>query len=97
MEDVISKLPDELLIDILSRLTIKEAASTGIWSSRWRFLWTFFTGSIDNNDLVDMGGLLKKFGLGPDYFDNLYGRKQKSVSWIEQIIGSLKGSNCWKC
>lgn len=24
------------------------------------------------NDLVDMGGLLKKFGLSPDYFDNLY-------------------------
>lgn len=91
MKDVISKLPDEILIDILSRLTIKEAARTGILSSRWRFLWTFFTGSIDYNDLIDRGGLLKKFGLGDDYFDNLHMRKQKYVSWIEQIMGSLKG------
>ncbi|KAJ4705719.1 FBD-associated F-box protein [Melia azedarach] len=38
----ISKLSDDILIHILSRLTIKEAARSSILSSRWRYLWKSF-------------------------------------------------------
>ncbi|KAJ4715181.1 Fbd-associated f-box protein [Melia azedarach] len=38
-DEHISKLSDDILINILSRLTIKEAARTSILSSRWRYLW----------------------------------------------------------
>ncbi|KAL9391290.1 hypothetical protein Peur_015210 [Populus x canadensis] len=39
--DVISALPDEIIIHILSFLTPKDAAITSLLSRRWRNLWTF--------------------------------------------------------
>ncbi|ESR34738.1 hypothetical protein CICLE_v10007166mg, partial [Citrus x clementina] len=79
-EDGISKLPDDILICILSRLTIKEAAKTSILASRWRYLWTFFSGCLDFNDLVYM----KSFGPLGD------GRDPRSLRCIDQVLGSLK-------
>ncbi|KAI4983064.1 hypothetical protein ZWY2020_023556 [Hordeum vulgare] len=37
--DWISALPDDILIEILSLMTISEAAMTGFLSTRWRHLW----------------------------------------------------------
>lgn len=42
-KDRISKLPDDILILIISRLALREATSTSILSSRWRYLHTFTT------------------------------------------------------
>ncbi|XP_076906725.1 putative F-box/FBD/LRR-repeat protein At4g13965 [Bidens hawaiensis] len=39
-EDFISGMPDEILILVLSLLSIKDAVITSILSPRWRFLWT---------------------------------------------------------
>lgn len=38
-----SLLPDDILIDIISRLPLKEAAKTCVLSRRWKYLWTFTT------------------------------------------------------
>ncbi|KAK5812227.1 hypothetical protein PVK06_027648 [Gossypium arboreum] len=38
--DNINELPDELLISILARMPMKEAARTSVLSRRWKKLWT---------------------------------------------------------
>ncbi|KAH6782835.1 hypothetical protein C2S53_006159 [Perilla frutescens var. hirtella] len=43
VEDRMSELPDDILIYIISRLTLQEATSTSILSTRWRYLHTHVT------------------------------------------------------
>ncbi|TXG50361.1 hypothetical protein EZV62_022885 [Acer yangbiense] len=40
-EYCVSRLPDDIIVNIFSRLSLREAARTSIVSSRWRYLWTF--------------------------------------------------------
>ncbi|OMO97888.1 hypothetical protein COLO4_14292 [Corchorus olitorius] len=46
-QDRISSLPEDIVANILSRLTMKEAMRTSILSSKWRLFWTHFSGSLD--------------------------------------------------
>jgi len=62
LEDRISWLPDEILIAILSLLTMKEAIKTHVLLLRWKYLWVFpDTLDFDNPDPVqDIVGQKKK-------------------------------------
>ena len=43
-EDCISLLPDDILVSILSCLSLKEAVLSSCLSRRWWYLWTGITG-----------------------------------------------------
>lgn len=58
----ITKLHDDILIYVFPRSTIKEAAKTSIFSGTWRYLWTYFAGSLDLNDVIDMRTLCSPRG-----------------------------------
>lgn len=54
----IDKLPDDILINILSRLDdIKEASRTSVLAPRWRYIWRFSHGILrfDNRDSTATG------------------------------------------
>ncbi|KAL7116121.1 hypothetical protein ACP275_04G223700 [Erythranthe tilingii] len=42
----IEKLPDDMLIAILSCMRLKDAVKTSIFSRRWRYLWRFTSGKL---------------------------------------------------
>ena len=50
MDDLISRLPNEILIYILSFLSSKEACRTSVLSHTWKHLWPFFSGTLNFDD-----------------------------------------------
>ncbi|GAY40494.1 hypothetical protein CUMW_052360 [Citrus unshiu] len=54
MDDRIGELPDDILISILSRLTIDEAARANVLSYRWRYLWRSFTDTSSFSSLMSL-------------------------------------------
>ncbi|XP_052200930.1 F-box/FBD/LRR-repeat protein At5g53840-like [Diospyros lotus] len=82
LEDRISLLPDEILVIILSSLSIKEAARTSILSSRWRELWTL-------GITLDLGSL--------DQVRSIETRTGQNFSyWLDRIMESHKGPSIQK-
>lgn len=63
MEDHISLLPDNILVMILSFLTVKEAARTSALSKRWIGVWRFVV-QLD----FDASKVLKKLSSPLPYF-----------------------------
>ncbi|KAL5808930.1 hypothetical protein ACOSQ3_029621 [Xanthoceras sorbifolium] len=63
--DIISKLPDDVLIQILSCLETRDAVKTCVLSSRWKNLWTFIY-NLDFNDFDDKHGSSRNFEIFVD-------------------------------
>ncbi|KAL1535535.1 putative FBD-associated F-box protein [Salvia divinorum] len=78
-DDCISRLPDDLLITILSRLTLKEAAVASFLSRRWRYLWTNVASlDFDADDKLD--------SIAADHE-----LRTKYIGWVNHVLRQHRG------
>ncbi|KAL3653484.1 hypothetical protein CASFOL_003165 [Castilleja foliolosa] len=82
-EDYISPLPNDILVSILSRLTLKEAAITSNLSRRWHYLWTLTAGlDFDTNNILD------RITADPK---SLISERPKYINWVNRVVRQHKG------
>ncbi|KAJ4709471.1 Fbd-associated f-box protein [Melia azedarach] len=82
--DLVGRLPDDILVNIISRLTLKEAARTSVLSSRWKYLWTF-TSSLK----FDPGRSILRYTLGMNPSEE---ERSKYINWVNKVLESHRGS-----
>ncbi|KAI5326756.1 PREDICTED: F-box/LRR-repeat [Prunus dulcis] len=89
LADRISELPDEILVSILSLLSLKEAATTSILSKRWQHLWAS-TMTLNFDAKLDLGSSnLRHFrGLQPEI---RYQESHRYINWVNRVLEQHKG------
>ncbi|KAM7480148.1 hypothetical protein LguiA_028361 [Lonicera macranthoides] len=100
LADRISGLPDDILIAILSHLTMKEAASTTVLSHRWDDLWMHTTGCLDFDDSRTLTFWTLKLYIEsrfrkPDPVEEgplVEADRVLFVGWVNRILKSHKGA-----
>ncbi|GJV71229.1 autophagy-related protein 8c [Tanacetum coccineum] len=75
--------PYDVLVNILSRLPLKQAVTTGVLSLRWRFVWC----SLNKMDFVGSTTLAKMDGKLCDL------ERAKYINQVNSVIGSLRSHN----
>ncbi|XP_059658939.1 F-box/LRR-repeat protein At3g03360-like [Cornus florida] len=83
LEDRISGLTDDVLVSILSLLTMKKVARTSVSSKRWRYLWTYIIGL--NFDALHIFHGIKRGDKELEVEKPLY------LSWVNQVLKSYNG------
>ncbi|KAK6135841.1 hypothetical protein DH2020_030407 [Rehmannia glutinosa] len=79
----LSLLPDDILVSILSRLTLKEATVTSKLSRRWRYLWTQVAGlDFDANDTLD------RIAADPKLRSS---ERPKYINWVNRVVRQHRG------
>ncbi|KAL7143182.1 hypothetical protein ABFS83_08G174000 [Erythranthe nasuta] len=81
--DRISRLPDDILVDILSLLSLKESARTTVLSSRWINLWKH-TPSLDFDDAQ---ASIDKLYKQPDLRKS---ERRRYLKWVDSVCRSHK-------
>ncbi|KAL6288953.1 hypothetical protein ACE6H2_006463 [Prunus campanulata] len=89
LADRISELPDEILVSILSLLSLKEAATTSILSKRWQHLWAS-TMTLNFDAKLDLGSSnLRHFrGLQQEI---RYQESHRYINWVNRVLEQHKG------
>ncbi|KAL7083891.1 hypothetical protein ACP275_14G189600 [Erythranthe tilingii] len=87
-DDRISRLPDEILVEILSFLSVKESARTSVLSSRWTNLWKHTTRLYLDMDGGSSSRKTKHF----EFRGRLIRRNTSSeyVRWVDRVLESHK-------
>ncbi|KAL2895518.1 hypothetical protein RDABS01_011427 [Bienertia sinuspersici] len=94
--DRISELPDFILHHVLSFLSTKEAARTGLISKRWQYVWETFP-ILDCNEWF-FGRELdilnpKELGLPKDERRKIFNRRQKFLNYVDEKLQRFPEEN----
>ncbi|GER45560.1 F-box family protein, partial [Striga asiatica] len=82
-DDLISRLPDDILLVILSSLPLKEAGRTCVLSSRWRNLWSYIS-YLNFDDYSSMEKIIQD----PNFRSV---EREKYVRWVDSVLQSHRG------
>ncbi|GER43278.1 SAUR-like auxin-responsive protein family, partial [Striga asiatica] len=85
-DNLISQLPDDILLIILSFLPLKEAGRTSVLSSRWRNLWSY-TSHLNFDDSSSMEKIMRA-----SEFHIVSVEREKYVKWVDSVLQSHRGS-----
>ncbi|KAI9174340.1 hypothetical protein LWI28_015792 [Acer negundo] len=88
-ECCVSRLPDDIIVNIFSRLTLLEAARTSVVSSRWRYLWTF-TANLDFQAPKTMWDINTKIGERPNESE-IEEKRSKYINWVDKVLELHRG------
>ncbi|GER36910.1 F-box/RNI-like superfamily protein, partial [Striga asiatica] len=83
-DNLISRLPDDILLIILSFLPLKEAGRTSVLSSRWRNLWSYIL-HLNFDDRSSMEKIIED----PNFRSV---EREKYVKWVDSVLQSHRGS-----
>ncbi|KAK9667290.1 hypothetical protein RND81_14G245600 [Saponaria officinalis] len=86
LQDRISELPDEILVDCLSLLDMKSAAQTSIISRRWRYLWSHLS-TLDFDHALMYPEEFESFWKNEKY------KTSKYFAWINQVVSVHRGTS----
>ncbi|CAN8260437.1 unnamed protein product [Cochlearia groenlandica] len=83
-EDMISMLPDALLVKILLNIPTKESVATMILSKRWRYIWTMVPQLLYCQEIksprVVIGGLIGRL------HNRLFGKTDRQLLFIDKSL-----------
>ncbi|KAE7997110.1 hypothetical protein FH972_001772 [Carpinus fangiana] len=90
-KDCISELPDEILVSILSRLTLREAVVTSVLSRRWEYLWaSIYTLDFDHRKTSGKITLTQSIKLEcPELTET---ERKRYVNWVNCVLGQHRGT-----
>lgn len=98
-EDLINQLPDGIPVTILSKLPITDAARTSILSRKWRYLWTYFSGSLEFDGSPIMKDMKKDIKKAEEKrhlqmaMEIMYDAESQTYTrWIDKLLSSLNAS-----
>ncbi|KAL8058560.1 hypothetical protein ABFS82_03G025400 [Erythranthe guttata] len=83
MGNSIDRLPDELLISIVSRLPVIEAERTNLLFRRWRYFWMF-------SSILDFDASRVLFKLDQER-TSLKAERTKFVRWVNRVVSLHSG------
>ncbi|GER36880.1 F-box family protein [Striga asiatica] len=83
-DNLISRLPDDILLAILSFLPLKEVGRTSILSSRWKNMWSYIS-HLHFDDHSSMWKVIRD----PEGSSV---EREKYVKWVDSVLQSHRGS-----
>lgn len=95
-EDLINQLPDGIPEAILSKLPVNEAVRTSILSRQWRYLWTFYSGTLEFDGSPIMKDMKNDIEKAAERhlqmaMEIMYdAERQTYTTWINELLSSLK-------
>jgi hypothetical protein len=93
LKDCISELPDEILVSILSRLTLREAVVTSVLSRKWEYLWaSIYSLDFDHRKTSGKITLARSGKLILNRPELTEIERPRYVNWVNRVLEQHRGT-----